>query len=176
MAETRHQGAYPRRATRLVAQGIPEQDILQDYPAQREDIRALWCRCPAQPKKLPLATEASRDRFLLTNPPTRPWNSFACWATMSGRELMPQALDDRVLEYAWQERRILVTNDRDFGDKVYRDGRPHAGILLLRLADDRAATKVRIITALLAAHSDQLAGRFVVVTERSIRIRPSPEA
>jgi predicted nuclease of predicted toxin-antitoxin system len=91
-------------------------------------------------------------------------------------ELMPQALDDRVLEYAWQERRILVTNDRDFGDKVYRDGRPHAGILLLRLADDRAATKVRIITALLAAHSDQLAGRFVVVTERSIRIRPSPEA
>lgn len=91
-------------------------------------------------------------------------------------ELMPQALDDRVLEYAWQERRILVTNDRDFGDKVYREGRPHAGVLLLRLADDRAATKVRIITALLAAHSDQLAGRFVVVTERSIRIRPSPEA
>ena len=89
-------------------------------------------------------------------------------------EWMPQALDDQVIDYAYHERRILVTNDRDFGDKVYREGRPHAGILLLRLADDRAATKVRVITALLAAHSDHLADRFVVVTERSIRIRSQP--
>ena len=89
-------------------------------------------------------------------------------------ELMPQALDDRVLDHSYQERRILVTNDRDFGEKVYREGRPHAGILLLRLRDDRAVTKIRVIVALLAAHSEQLAGRFVVATERSVRIRPRP--
>lgn len=89
-------------------------------------------------------------------------------------ELMPQALDNSVIDHAYQERRILVTNDRDFGEKVYREGRPHAGIILLRLRDDRAATKIRVITALLAAHGEQLTDRFVVATEYSVRIRPRP--
>ncbi len=89
-------------------------------------------------------------------------------------EVMPQAVDDQVLDFAFQTRRILITNDRDFGEKIFREGRPHAGVVLLRLADDRPATKVRVLTALLRGHGDQLAARFAVVTERTVRLRPRP--
>lgn len=87
-------------------------------------------------------------------------------------ELMPQALDEMVIAYAHQERRILISNDRDFGEKVFRDAYPHAGVILLRLGDDRATAKIRVLSALLRDHSRNLADRFVVVTERSVRFRP----
>jgi uncharacterized protein (DUF433 family) len=32
---------------------------------------------------------------------------------------------------------ILVTNDKDFGEKVYRERLPHRGVILLRLDDER---------------------------------------
>jgi predicted nuclease of predicted toxin-antitoxin system len=51
-----------------------------------------------------------------------------------GRDL-PQALNDRdILAIAVREARILVTNDKDFGDLVFRDHLPHAGVILFRVA------------------------------------------
>ena len=46
--------------------------------------------------------------------------------------------DDQVIQMAVDEDRILVTNDKDIGAKVFRDRRPHRGVILLRLEDDRA--------------------------------------
>ena len=86
-------------------------------------------------------------------------------------ELMPQAPDEEVIAYAYREQRVLISNDLDFGEKVYRDGYPHAGVLLLRLADDRAATKIRVVTAILEEHAERLPGCFAVASEQSIRIR-----
>lgn len=53
---------------------------------------------------------------------------------LSVGELDPGIDDDRVLEIANQQSRILITSDRDFGELVFRLGRSAAGILLLRLA------------------------------------------
>ena len=53
-------------------------------------------------------------------------------------ELMPMADDEDVLARAVADDRILVTNDKDFGELVYRGGWKHRGILLLRLQDERA--------------------------------------
>ena len=39
----------------------------------------------------------------------------------------------------------------------------------LRLANERAANKIRVLDQLLSQHSDMLLGRFVVVTESRIR-------
>lgn len=47
--------------------------------------------------------------------------------------------DDDVIQKAFDEQRIVITNDKDFGDKVYRDGRLHSGVILLRLEDERPA-------------------------------------
>jgi predicted nuclease of predicted toxin-antitoxin system len=41
--------------------------------------------------------------------------------------------DADVVAWAADEQRILVTNDKDFGDRVFRDKEIHAGVILLRL-------------------------------------------
>jgi predicted nuclease of predicted toxin-antitoxin system len=77
--------------------------------------------------------------------------------------------DDRVMEIAQIEGRILITNDRGFGEKVFRERRPHHGVVFLRLADERGANKIRVLTRLLAQHFDSIADGFVVVTENRVR-------
>ena len=77
--------------------------------------------------------------------------------------------DDVVLQMANNEDRILITNDRDFGEKVYREHKPHRGTILLRLADERASVKIEVLKSLLENYPDRLAGQFVVVTETRVR-------
>jgi predicted nuclease of predicted toxin-antitoxin system len=78
--------------------------------------------------------------------------------------------DDQVIEKAQAEDWILITNDKDFGEKVYRERRPHKGVILLRLDDERAHNKIATLRRLLDQHADQLAGNFAVVTERRVRL------
>jgi predicted nuclease of predicted toxin-antitoxin system len=76
--------------------------------------------------------------------------------------------DDELLEKAAAEKWIVITNDKDFGEKIFRDKRSHRGIILLRLDDERAASKIAAIEKLL--HLDAvLSDRFVVVTENRVR-------
>jgi predicted nuclease of predicted toxin-antitoxin system len=89
-------------------------------------------------------------------------------------EAMPRASDSDVLTRAVQEGRILITNDKDFGDLVFRSGRCHFGVLLLRLRDESPANRVRVVQAVLDQHADRLAETFTVATESGVRIR-SPE-
>ena len=77
--------------------------------------------------------------------------------------------DEEIIHQAFRENRILVTNDKDFGEKVYREQYPHRGIVLLRLGDERAIVKIETLGRLLANHSDQLADNYVVVTETRVR-------
>ena len=64
---------------------------------------------------------------------------------------------------------ILITNDKDFGDKVYRDGRIHKGVILLRLDDELSLSKIQVISRLLKNYIDRLPDSFVVVTEMQVR-------
>jgi predicted nuclease of predicted toxin-antitoxin system len=77
--------------------------------------------------------------------------------------------DDDVIQKALDEERVLITNDKDFGDKVYRDGRLHRGVILFRLEDERPASKIRALSRLLEAYSDKIPNSFLVVTERQVR-------
>ena len=77
--------------------------------------------------------------------------------------------DDEIVRKAFDERWILITNDKDFGEKIYRERRPHRGIILMRLDDEGAASKIRTLQQLLASHSDRLADCFVVVSETRLR-------
>ena len=81
--------------------------------------------------------------------------------------------DDAIIQKAFDESWILITNDRDFGEKVYREGLPHRGIVFLRLQDERAANKLATLRRLLESHADRLADQFVVVTETRIRFGSS---
>src|SRR6185369_3656879 len=77
--------------------------------------------------------------------------------------------DDQVIQKAYDENWILITNDKDFGEKVYRERRPHHGIILVRLEDERAANKIEVLRRLLEEYSDRLLDSFVVVTDKHVR-------
>ena len=77
--------------------------------------------------------------------------------------------DDDIIYKASTEKWILITNDKDFGKKVYREQTPHCGIILLRIEDERGSNKIKIIRRLLDNYSRQLANQFVVVTEKQVR-------
>jgi predicted nuclease of predicted toxin-antitoxin system len=77
--------------------------------------------------------------------------------------------DDDIIQKALDEKWILITNDKDFGDKVYRDGRLHRGVILLRLEDERSASKIRVLSHLLDKYPDRLPNSFLAVTEEQVR-------
>jgi predicted nuclease of predicted toxin-antitoxin system len=77
--------------------------------------------------------------------------------------------DDTVIRKAFSENWILVTNDKDFGEKIFRENRPHHGVVLLRLEDERAKMKLMVLEQLLANHAERLPDQFVVVTENNVR-------
>jgi predicted nuclease of predicted toxin-antitoxin system len=84
----------------------------------------------------------------------------------------PRRLPDRdVLSTAQAEDRVLITNDRDFGELVFRLRQPHQGVILLRLGDYAPlATKIQRLNDVLTRYGDQLE-HFIVVTPRTIRVR-----
>ena len=45
-------------------------------------------------------------------------------------EVARGASDDQVLERATEDKRVLITEDRDFGELVYARGRSSAGVIL----------------------------------------------
>ncbi|MFN8483510.1 MAG: DUF5615 family PIN-like protein [Anaerolineae bacterium] len=90
---------------------------------------------------------------------------------LSVAEDMPQAQDDDILARAVEENRVLLTNDKDFGELAFRKGRQHRGIVLLRLGDDSADNRIRMTRLVLEQHLDQLPNHFVAVTDNGIRIR-----
>jgi len=77
--------------------------------------------------------------------------------------------DEDIIRKALEENWILITNDKDFGGKVYRDGRLHHGVILLRLEDERSSPKIQILSRLLQTYPDRLSSSFVVVTEKQVR-------
>ena len=77
--------------------------------------------------------------------------------------------DDSIIQKAYNENYILITNDKDFGDKVYRENYKHNGVILLRLADERPNIKIDTLKLLLEKYSNRLSDNFVVVTETRVR-------
>jgi len=86
-------------------------------------------------------------------------------------EEMPQASDEEILAQATISDRILVTNDKDFGELIYRSGKKHVGVILLRLQDESSENRLRVIRAIIENHLERLQDRFVVATEKRLRIR-----
>jgi predicted nuclease of predicted toxin-antitoxin system len=81
----------------------------------------------------------------------------------------PGSDDEFVIQKAYTEGWILITNDKDFGEKVYREGHPHSGVIFLRLENDRASVKIATLRYLLDNYASRLPGQFVVVTESKVR-------
>ena len=92
---------------------------------------------------------------------------FAC-------ENAPGAPDDDVLARAAVSGRVLLTADKDFGELVYRLGRAHAGVILLRLAGTPILDRADAVSSVLRDKGPELLGNFTVIDKDSVRIRRHP--
>jgi predicted nuclease of predicted toxin-antitoxin system len=77
--------------------------------------------------------------------------------------------DEAIIHKAYHEHWILITGDKDFGEKVYRERFPHHGVILLRLQDERPLVKIETLTRLLKQYEANLTDHFIVVTENRVR-------
>jgi len=82
--------------------------------------------------------------------------------------------DEEVIAGALAEKSILITNDKDFGEKIFRGGKAHHGVILIRISDERPAAKIDVLRRLLTHHASSLSNNFVVVTEDNIRMARQP--
>ena len=92
----------------------------------------------------------------------------------SARGEHARASDEALLALAYDEHRVLVTEDKDFGELVFLRRLPHPCIV--RLVALTVSEQVAAMQDLIQRHGDALrAGAIVVVTRRRVRIRGTAE-
>jgi predicted nuclease of predicted toxin-antitoxin system len=87
-------------------------------------------------------------------------------------ESLRGATDDDLLARAVSERCILLSEDKDFGELVYRLRRPAHGIVLLRFDVADRVLKVPRLRYLLEQEVERLPDAFVVLEADKVRVRP----
>jgi predicted nuclease of predicted toxin-antitoxin system len=111
-------------------------------------------------------------RFLVdecAGPKVARWLRGQGYEVFSVYEQAPGMDDEDIIVKAFNEGWILITNDKDFGEKVYRENQSHRGIVFLRLKDERASNKIETLRRLLRAYAERLTDCFVVVSETRVR-------
>ncbi|MDP3973303.1 MAG: DUF5615 family PIN-like protein [Candidatus Daviesbacteria bacterium] len=83
------------------------------------------------------------------------------------KEINPGMEDYQVLELAVNERSIIVTLDKDYGELIFKEGKPHSGVLFLRLENQTQDNTINTLRWFLSIYSDKkLINKFVTVTEK----------
>ena len=111
-------------------------------------------------------------RFLVdecTGPQVAKWLRGEGHAVFSVFDEARGMTDNEVLLKAFSENWILITNDKDFGEMVFRERRSLHGVIFLRLNDEQASNKTETLRRLLQNYSEKLPGAFVVATETKVR-------
>lgn len=67
-----------------------------------------------------------------------------------------------------------MTIDKDFGELIFRQGRAHDGVLLVRLHGLDSSEKARTVVGAVATHGEELPGAFAVIDRNRMRIRRGP--
>lgn len=77
--------------------------------------------------------------------------------------------DEELLAIAKSQNRILITNDKDFGELTFRQHKTSAGIILLRIAGEHIDKKLEMIRILLEQHVAKLSNQFTIVSDHKFR-------
>lgn len=86
-------------------------------------------------------------------------------------EFEPGISDDAVFDKANQNRALLITADKDFGEMVFRQGSVRSGVVLLRLAGLLPGTKATVVARSLREHGAEMRESFSVISPGMVRIR-----
>ena len=90
---------------------------------------------------------------------------------LSVAESFPSASDQQVLRHATKEKRILLTEDKDFGEWVFAHGENVSGVILIRFPANARRQLGEEIKVLVDIHGLELMRNFVVLEPGRARIR-----
>ena len=91
-------------------------------------------------------------------------------------EISPRAGDIEVIELAVREERVLLTEDKDFGQLVFAHGKEARGVVFLRYPVSVRQKLSQEVIRLIKQHGKKLAGCFVVVEPGRVRISRTPRS
>lgn len=86
-------------------------------------------------------------------------------------DVFPSTLDQNVLSHATTEQRVLITNDKDFGELLFRLRLPSAGVIFLRLKNDTPLHRQEAVLDVITTLSNELSTSFIIATEGKVRVR-----
>ena len=75
--------------------------------------------------------------------------------------------DEEILTIANTEKRVLITDDKDFGELVFRFNKITSGVVLFRTLTNNSEEKLGLVKNILRYAE----GSFIVVSEGGIRVR-----
>ena len=79
--------------------------------------------------------------------------------------------DKEIITLSRNPPRIILTEDKDFGEWVFAHKESDISVILLRYDYINLASIASIVTRLILEHGPELYGKFVTVTIHKIRIR-----
>lgn len=89
-------------------------------------------------------------------------------------EAAPQTEDSEVIALAVGEGRVLLTEDKDFGQLVYAELRQSSGVILIRFPSERREDLPAAVLEAIEQVGERLSGSFVVLTPQRIRLGRDP--
>jgi predicted nuclease of predicted toxin-antitoxin system len=91
---------------------------------------------------------------------------------LSVRESHRGISDEAVLSIAGENRHILLTADKDFGDLTIRRSLPVRGVILLRLHTSSRQDYLNLFKVRWVESEQRVAGNFITMGNKKSRVRP----
>ncbi len=90
-------------------------------------------------------------------------------------DVLRGAPDESVIELALAEKRLLLTEDKDFGQLVFAASANASGVILIRFPQSSRSALLQVVLDLIRERGDSLHGCFVVVVPGRLRISRLPD-
>src|SRR6478609_4654309 len=84
-------------------------------------------------------------------------------------ENKPGIKDSLVLDIAFEKGALLLTEDKDFGELVFRLQLKHHGVLLIRMS--KIPSNISAVATAISIHHHEMVGKFSVIDDSKIRIK-----
>lgn len=92
-------------------------------------------------------------------------------------EVARSAADPDILQLSVSQGRVLITDDKDFGELVVKGNLPFVGVILLRTSSDDGDVQARLVLDVLRRDPQLAHGAVLVIEDHRIRrreLRPLP--
>src|SRR5215204_7399356 len=100
------------------------------------------------------------------------------WLRLQGQDVVYVAeshsgfSDEELLEVSRQDKRIIVTDDKDFGELIFHRRAVGSGIILLRLTDRTIQGRLDRLAHIWETILARAEGSFMVISDKKVRLRP----